>query len=154
MTSVVHFRVITLNPKSYDEELITAHCTYLNNKATLKVHYQYMYYTQTSSTCAIYWLVKVCISFSILIICLLLSCRVNLFPCAVFQYFFHSVPVWFGHMATVLPATILHRQETHRVTEGMGSSLHQMQMQIHVHSLTEWLWMAELLSLSNPTFKL
>ena len=54
MTSVVHFRVITLNPKSYDEKLITAHCAYLNNKATLKVHYQYTYYTQTSSPRAIY----------------------------------------------------------------------------------------------------
>ena len=48
------FVVITLNQKSYDEKLITAHCAYLNNKGTLKVHYQYTYYTQTSRPCAIY----------------------------------------------------------------------------------------------------
>ena len=52
-SSFQNFVVITLNQKSYDEKLITAHCAYLNNEATLKVHYQYTYYTQTSSPCAI-----------------------------------------------------------------------------------------------------
>lgn len=42
--------------------------------------------------------------------------RVNLFPCAVFQYFLHPLSVWLGDMATVLSATILHCQEAHRVT--------------------------------------
>lgn len=42
--------------------------------------------------------------------------RVNLFPCAVFQYFLHPLPVWLGDMATVLSTTILHCQEAHRVT--------------------------------------
>ena len=42
--SFQNFIIITLNQKRCDEKFATAHCTYLNTKAILKVHYHYMHF--------------------------------------------------------------------------------------------------------------